>query len=80
MTTNEAKEVLGSIRSYENTMDLIENHSVSVQDACTIGIKAIETVERLKYLCKTFEQKGHAPTRVISMENLRDFIGEVEKG
>ena len=48
MTTNEAKEVLEGIKSYENTMDLIENHSVSVQDACTIGINAIDEVERYK--------------------------------
>lgn len=79
MTTDKAKEALNGIKSYENTMDLIENHSVSVQDACTIGINAIETVERLKYLCKTYKQKGHAPTRTISMEALKDFIGEVEE-
>ena len=48
MTTNEAKEVLNGIKSYENTRDLIENHSVSVQDACTIGINAIDKVEKYK--------------------------------
>ena len=48
MTTDKAKEIFEGIKGYENTMDLIENHSVSVQDACAIGINAIEEVNRYK--------------------------------
>ena len=48
MTTDEAKALLEDIKSYEHTLYLIMEHSVSVQDACAIGISAIEEVERYK--------------------------------
>ena len=46
MTDHEAKEILEDIKGYEKTLDLIENHSISVQDACAIGINAIDKVEK----------------------------------
>lgn len=42
MTRVEAVGVLSKLAGYEKTMDLIQNHSVSVQDALHIAIKALE--------------------------------------
>lgn len=73
MTTNEAKEVLNGIRSYENTMDLIENHSVSVQDACAIGINAIEEVNRYK---KAIDELRTEVSKISERSAIRDTSGK----
>jgi len=42
MTREEAIEVLKKIASYEDILEYLENHSVTVQDACYMAIKALE--------------------------------------
>ena len=41
MTKGEAIIILSKMAEYEDIMDLIENHSVSVQDALHLAIKAL---------------------------------------
>ena len=42
MTRDEAIKILKELAGYEKTMDLIQNYSVSVQDALYMAIKALE--------------------------------------
>lgn len=44
----EAIEVLKAIASFDNTIDYILEHSVSVQDACYTAIKALENIVAVK--------------------------------
>lgn len=80
MTTNEAKEVLNGIKGYENTMDLIENHSVSVQDACTIGINAIDKVEKYKKAIEEIKVEINSPNRNTCDYFIVDQIEKIVKG
>ena len=83
MTTNEAKEVLNGIKSYENTLDLIENHSVSVQDACAIGINAIEEVNRYKKAIEDIKAEINTPNRNMSdyfiVDQIEKIVNEVSR-
>ena len=79
MTDHEAKEILEGIKGYEKTLDLIENRSVSVQDACTIGINAIEEVHRYKQAIENIKQTvnkelGYSRTRSQYNEGFTDGI------
>lgn len=82
MTTDKAKEVLGGIRSYENTRDLIENHSISVQDACTIGINAIDEVEKYKKAIEDIKAEINTSNRnrcdYFIVDQIEKIIKEVE--
>lgn len=42
MTRDEAIKILKELAGYEKTMDLIQNYSVSAQDALYMAIKALE--------------------------------------
>lgn len=42
MTREEAIKILKELAGYEKTMDLIQNYSVSVQDALYMAIKELE--------------------------------------
>lgn len=80
MTTDKAKEILEGIKSYENTMDLIENHSVSVQDACAIGINAIEEVNRYKKVIEDIKAEINSPNRNTCDYFIVDQIEKIVKG
>ena len=45
MSRTEAIEILNDLAGYEKTIDLIQNYSVSVQDALHIAIASLETDE-----------------------------------
>jgi len=43
-------------------------------DAVDAGIAAIQNMIKLQRLVTMYAQEGHAPTRTISMEELKEFI------
>lgn len=43
-------------------------------EAMNMAIKALEKIAMLERLTDTYAQKGHAPTRTISMEELKELI------
>jgi len=43
-------------------------------EALEMAIHAVETIEKLKRMIDMYSQQGHAPTRTISMENLKDML------
>ena len=49
MTREEAIEVLKKIASYEDILEYLENHSVTVQDACYMAIKALEQQKEVEH-------------------------------
>ena len=44
MTSNGASIVLEKIASFDNTVEFIQEHSVSVQEACYLATKALLTL------------------------------------
>lgn len=43
-------------------------------DAYKMAIHDMKTIEKLKRMTDMYLQQGHAPTRTISMEDLREMI------
>ena len=47
MRNEEAIKALKIIASYEDTLDYIKEHSVTVQDACNLAIKSLEAWDKV---------------------------------
>lgn len=54
--------------------ELIGYMSVVGTDAYDMAISALQKIAMLENLMETHKQSGHAPTRTISMEDLREMI------
>ena len=50
MTNNGASIVLEKIASFYNTVEFIQEHSVSVQDACYLATKALKQMDNLEMI------------------------------
>ena len=50
MTRDEAIKILKELAGYEKTMDLIQNYSVSVQDALYMAINALKNEQSAKWV------------------------------
>lgn len=48
MRNEEAIKALKTIASYEDTLDYIKEHSVTVQDACNLAVKSLGAWEKVK--------------------------------
>lgn len=68
MTREEAIKTIESAKRF--TYDGIYD------EAFDMAISALSIIIKLENMTEMYAQKGHAPTRTISMEDLRDFIKE----
>ena len=88
MTRDEAIKILKELAGYEKTMDLIQNYSVSVQDALHIAINSLEIDERyeLEYErccndCILYETDACTRAgRAVNDEPCENFIGAESEG
>ena len=55
MTNEEAKSVLKVLASFQGVMEYLEQHSVSVQDACNMAIQALSQEPCGESINKTYE-------------------------
>ncbi len=55
------------------TLEYLKKQNPQLQ-SLDVAIADMKRVKKLKNLVTMFEQKGHAPTRTISMEDLKSFL------
>jgi DNA-directed RNA polymerase subunit RPC12/RpoP len=67
MTRDEAIKILKELAGYEKTMDLIQNYSVSVQDALYMAINALKNEQSAKWV-------------LLSDKDLNDTFDFLHKG
>ena len=71
MTTEEAIKTLQKLQAEYN--DKYIDYE-GANDAYKMAIHDMKTIEKLKKLINMYSQQGHAPTRTISMEDLKEMI------
>ena len=73
MTEKEAIEILEEVKVIDDSM---YQYNQGYMDALDVAINDIKIVEKLKRMTDMYSQQGHAPTRTISMEDLRGLLNE----
>ena len=71
MTKEEAIKILKELAGYEKTMDLIQNYSVSVQDALYMAIKALDQKPKSEW------QQDHEILKAYS-DGANDVLDEIK--
>ena len=69
MTNDKATEIL---QSWDGIY--IGYSSDEIEEAHEIAISAIKKIKSIERLVNMYAQKGHAPNRTITMEELKRFI------